>query len=84
VTTRVATPTTNMGRRRHTARREAAPAYQARRAEMIADVGPPHVLTKALIGMANWTQRWYRFDGEVTEAEIAQTFAHTFLRGIPR
>ena len=46
--------------------------------------GPPHVLTKALIGMANWTQRWYRFDGELTAAEIAHTFAQTFLRGIQR
>ena len=25
--------------------------------------GPPHVLTKTVIGMANWIQRWYRADG---------------------
>jgi hypothetical protein len=44
--------------------------------------GPPHVLTKALIGMANWTHRWYRTDGPLTAAEIADTFARTFLNGI--
>jgi TetR/AcrR family transcriptional regulator, cholesterol catabolism regulator len=46
--------------------------------------GPPHVLTKALIGMANWTHRWYRSDGEMSAAEIADTFARTFLHGVTR
>ena len=46
--------------------------------------GSPHVLTKAIIGMGNWTQRWFRFDGKLTAAEIAETFAHTFLHGITR
>lgn len=46
--------------------------------------GPPRVLTKAIIGMANWTQRWYRFDGELTAAQIADTFARTFLHGLVR
>ncbi len=46
--------------------------------------GPPHVLTKALIGMANWTHRWYRTDGEMSAAEIAETFAHSFLHGVTR
>jgi AcrR family transcriptional regulator len=46
--------------------------------------GPPHVLTKALIGMANWTHRWYRSDGEMSAAEIADTFARTFLHGVAR
>ena len=46
--------------------------------------GPPHVLTKAIIGMANWTQRWYRRDGELTTEQIADTFAGTFLHGVVR
>jgi len=46
--------------------------------------GPPHVLTKALSGMANWTHRWYRSDGEMSAAEIADTFARTFLHGVAR
>ena len=44
--------------------------------------GPPHVLTKALIGMANWTHRWYRTDGALSADEIADAFARTFLHGI--
>src|SRR5262249_49582408 len=43
--------------------------------------GPPHVLTKALIGMANWTHRWYRSGGRLSAAEIAETFTRTFLHG---
>ncbi len=46
--------------------------------------GPPHVLTKAIVGMANWTQRWYRFDGELSGADIARTYAGTFLHGVLR
>ena len=46
--------------------------------------GPPHVLTKALIGMANWTHRWYRTDGALSAEEIAEAFARTFLQGVVR
>jgi AcrR family transcriptional regulator len=46
--------------------------------------GPPHVLTKTVIGMANWIQRWYRADGALTAADIADTFASTFLYGVVR
>ena len=44
--------------------------------------GPPHVLTKAVIGMANWTHRWYRSDGTLSAAQIADTFVQTFLHGV--
>jgi AcrR family transcriptional regulator len=47
-------------------------------------VGPPRVLTKAVIGMANWTQRWFRFDGELGAVDLADTFTETFLRGVLR
>jgi len=46
--------------------------------------GPPHVLTKTVIGMANWLQRWYRADGPMSAAEIADVFASTFLYGVMR
>jgi TetR/AcrR family transcriptional regulator, cholesterol catabolism regulator len=46
--------------------------------------GPAHVLTKALIGMANWTHRWYRTEGPLSADQIADTFARTFLHGIVR
>jgi AcrR family transcriptional regulator len=45
---------------------------------------PPHVVTKALIGMVNWTHRWYRSDGPLTAEEIAAVFSGTFLHGICR
>jgi AcrR family transcriptional regulator len=46
--------------------------------------GPPHVLTKTVIGMVNWLQRWYRADGQMSAAEIADVFASTFLYGVVR
>ncbi|HZP31542.1 MAG TPA: TetR/AcrR family transcriptional regulator [Acidimicrobiia bacterium] len=46
--------------------------------------GPASVLTKAIIGMANWTHRWYRPGGSLSTDEIAHTFTQTFLRGVAR
>jgi len=46
--------------------------------------GAPHMLTKTVIGMANWLQRWYRADGPLSAAEIADVFANTFLYGVVR
>jgi AcrR family transcriptional regulator len=43
---------------------------------------PTHVRTKALIGMANWTHRWYRAEGPLSAAQIADVFARTFLHGV--
>jgi AcrR family transcriptional regulator len=45
---------------------------------------PTHVLTKAIIGMANWTHRWYRAEGPLSATQIADVFAQTFLHGICR
>ena len=46
--------------------------------------GSPHVLTKTVVGMANWLQHWYRADGPMSAAEIADVFASTFLYGVMR
>jgi AcrR family transcriptional regulator len=46
--------------------------------------GAPHVLTKTVVGMANWLQHWYRADGSLTAAEIADVFSSTFLNGVVR
>jgi hypothetical protein len=46
--------------------------------------GSPHVLTKTVVGMANWLQHWYRADGPLSAAEIAEVFASTFLYGVMR
>lgn len=45
---------------------------------------PPAILTKAIIGMTNWTSRWFRADGEFTAEQIAEFFSTTVLRGISR
>jgi AcrR family transcriptional regulator len=46
--------------------------------------GAPHVLTKTVVGMANWLQHWYRADGPLTASAIAEVFASTFLYGVMR
>jgi AcrR family transcriptional regulator len=46
--------------------------------------GTPHVMTKTVVGMANWLQHWYRSDGPLSAAEIADVFASTFLYGVVR
>ncbi len=39
------------------------------------------VLTFALIGMANWTYRWYREEGEVSIEDVARITTDLFLVG---
>lgn len=53
-------------------------------AGVFADDAPPHLITKALLGMANWTHRWYRTDGPLEPDEIAGIFSRLLLRGICR
>ena len=43
---------------------------------------PPIVLTKALLGMVNWTYRWYREDGPLTAEQIGQLFSRIVLDGV--
>jgi AcrR family transcriptional regulator len=43
---------------------------------------PPVILTKAALGMVNWTYRWYRRDGDLSAAQVAGLFSHIFLRGL--
>ena len=43
---------------------------------------PAHVLTKAILGMATWTHQWYRKDGPLRPAQIADIFTRIVLRGI--
>lgn len=37
---------------------------------------------RAILSVANWTVTWYRKDGPLTAAEIADQFADLFLRGL--
>ncbi len=42
---------------------------------------PPGMLTKALLGMTNWTHRWYRPDGALTADQIADVFTRILVGG---
>ena len=45
--------------------------------------GPdPGLTAKYLLGVLNWTVTWYRQDGPLTSAEIAQTFSRLLLDGL--
>jgi AcrR family transcriptional regulator len=45
---------------------------------------PPSILTQAVIGMANWTRRWFRPGTAHSAEEIAGFFAETLLNGVRR
>lgn len=40
------------------------------------------ITTMAIIGMVNWTYKWYRHDGELTMTQITKHFNDVILRGI--
>jgi AcrR family transcriptional regulator len=42
----------------------------------------PAQATRALLGVMNWTLTWYRSDGPLSPAEIADQFANLFLKGL--
>ncbi len=42
----------------------------------------PGLTSKYLLGVLNWTVTWYRQDGPLTSAEIAQAFAGLLLDGL--
>jgi len=42
----------------------------------------PGLLTKALLGVLNWTITWYREDGALTANEIADQFTDLFFQGL--
>lgn len=44
----------------------------------------PVLATMSILGMGNWTIRWFRPDGPRTGAEVADTFARYALRSILR
>jgi AcrR family transcriptional regulator len=42
----------------------------------------PRLAAFALLGMINWLYQWYRPDGPVKEAELAETYVDFFFRGL--
>jgi AcrR family transcriptional regulator len=47
-------------------------------------IGSARILANGIIGMVNWSHRWYRDDaaGQPTAAEIGETFADAILNGL--
>lgn len=42
----------------------------------------PALVTRAILGAANWTARWFRPDGSKTVAEVADALADYLVRGL--
>jgi TetR/AcrR family transcriptional regulator, cholesterol catabolism regulator len=42
----------------------------------------PALISRALLGVLNWTITWYRQDGPLTAAQIADQFTDLFLEGL--
>jgi AcrR family transcriptional regulator len=42
----------------------------------------PGLITKALLGVLNWTITWYREDGALSPVEIADHFTDLFFQGL--
>jgi AcrR family transcriptional regulator len=45
---------------------------------------PPRIMQQAVIGMCNWTYRWFRPDGRLSPAEIGEMFYQIILEGIKK
>lgn len=43
---------------------------------------PPEIVTKALLGMANWGYTWFQQDGPLSADEVAEVFTALALRGL--
>src|SRR6267143_4495042 len=44
----------------------------------------PSLVTRAMLGAVNWTARWYRPDGPLSVAEIADSLSEYLVRGLMR
>ncbi|TLS36915.1 TetR/AcrR family transcriptional regulator [Pseudalkalibacillus caeni] len=42
----------------------------------------PDMLTRAILGMTNWSYYWYKADGEVSEEELTDIYTELILHGI--
>ncbi|MGH9395976.1 MAG: TetR family transcriptional regulator [Terriglobia bacterium] len=42
----------------------------------------PKLAAFALLGMINWLYQWYRLEGPIPEAELAQAYSEFFFRGL--
>ncbi len=42
------------------------------------------LVTRAMLGAVNWSARWFRPDGKLTSAEVAQSLADYLVRGLTK
>lgn len=47
-------------------------------------IGSPRSVAYAILGMLNWTHRWYRPDGEESPSEIGKVLAEIALAGLEK
>jgi hypothetical protein len=45
-------------------------------------VGDATLVMHGIIGLINWTHRWYKPDGPYTHQQVAATFADMLLNGL--
>lgn len=45
-------------------------------------IAPARVLAYGIIGMVNWTHRWFRPTGDMSAREIGRAYAHLALNGV--
>lgn len=55
---------------------------EGQRDQTFRKVGSPETVARALLGMLNWTHRWYRPDGSESPDEIGKTMAEVALTGL--
>ncbi|GAC1574530.1 MAG: TetR/AcrR family transcriptional regulator [Candidatus Dormibacteria bacterium] len=48
----------------------------------IKPVAPARVITYGILGMVNWSHRWFRPQGDLTAREVADAFAEILLSGL--
>jgi AcrR family transcriptional regulator len=46
------------------------------------DRGDPALVTRAMLGAVNWTARWYRPDGPLSVAKVAEGLADYLVKGL--
>lgn len=55
---------------------------QGQKDESFRKIGSPVTIARGILGMLNWTHRWYRPDRGETADEIGKTFAEVALMGL--
>jgi AcrR family transcriptional regulator len=55
---------------------------EGREAGVFVSKGSDKIVAAAVLGMCNWSHRWFRIDGEMSATDIAEVFSDLVLRGL--